>query len=132
MKQCLGKHSKPTTPLKQRHVTLIENVFEQQLLVATNSQQHPKACWIAGTNLTGWYACSLQAQETFSLKWGDIDVLSPAQGPTLTLPPGIGVILLHLLPQTKSLQSGKADIVLSYTLVSGLSLGKWLDEQSLV
>jgi hypothetical protein len=40
--------------------------------------------------------------ETFSLTYEDIVVVEPPDGPTYELPPGVGMVLLRLLPQTKT------------------------------
>jgi hypothetical protein len=64
--------------------------------------------------------------ELFSLSWGDVEVTEPADGPTLGLPVGMGVILLRLLAETKSNRTRVADIVLSYLCASGLCLGTWM------
>jgi len=71
----------------------------------------------------GWWLC---AQETFALKWDDLTVIEPQDGPSVELPLGMGAILALLLPDTKSSQTITADVVMAYTTASGLSLGKWL------
>jgi hypothetical protein len=51
--------------------------------------------------------------------------LSLPDGPSLDLPPGIGALILTLLPETKSSRALTADVVLAYTTMSGFSVGKW-------
>jgi hypothetical protein len=126
MKRRVGEHTQPSTPLLEKHIRLIEDLVERQYHAATTSRQRRTICRIAITNLVGWLAW-LRAQETFCLTWKDALVLSPADGPSLGLPEGLGVVLLKLLAQTKSSQSRTADVVVSYTTASGLSLGTWLD-----
>ena len=71
----------------------------------------------------GW----LRSSELFGLRWQDVTVVSPADGPSVDLPVGLGVILLRLLPETKSSRSASADVVVSYSTQSGLRPGVWLD-----
>jgi hypothetical protein len=126
MKRQVGEHTQPSAPLLEKHIQWIEDLVERQYHAATTSIQRRTACQIAVTNLVGWLAW-LRAQETFCLTWKDALVLSPADGPSPGLPEGLGVVLLKLLAQTKSSQSRTADVVVSYTTASGLSLGTWLD-----
>jgi hypothetical protein len=67
----------------------------------------------------GW----LRALETFGMRWSDLTVVRPEDGPTISLPPMLGAILMTLLEQTKSSQHATADVVVTYTIYSGLSLG---------
>jgi hypothetical protein len=65
--------------------------------------------------------------ETFGLKWSDIRIIRPEDGPTIGLPRLLGAILLTLLEQTKSSQHAVTDVVLAYTTYSGLSIGNWFE-----
>jgi hypothetical protein len=71
----------------------------------------------------GW----LRALETFGICWQDLTIIEPADGPSVGLPPGVGVVLVRLLLQTKSMQFAVADVVIAYTTASGLSPGLWLN-----
>jgi hypothetical protein len=70
----------------------------------------------------GW----LRAMETFGIRWCDLTIVRPEDGPTIGLPYMLGAILMELLEQTKSSQHAVADVVVAYTTYSGLSLGNWL------
>jgi hypothetical protein len=72
----------------------------------------------------GW----LRAIETFGTHWRDLNIVEPANGPEVGLPPGIGIVGAKLLQQTKSSQHTQVDVVMAYTCASGLSLGWWLDQ----
>ena len=69
----------------------------------------------------GW----LRAVETFGIQWQDLTIVDPLMGPMMGLPLHVGVILVKLLPQTKSSQAATADVVLAYRTASGLPLGDW-------
>jgi hypothetical protein len=126
MKRRLGDHSKPAVPLLDCHVRWMDRYFEDLFKAATSTMLKRDVCCAAVTNLAAWLGW-LRAMETFSIKWGDLERVTPAEGPTLGLPAGIGVVTGKLLPQTKSSQAAQADMVFAYTTASGLSLGTWLD-----
>jgi hypothetical protein len=56
MKRRVGEHTKPATPLLERHIKWIDDLVERQYTAATTSRQRRKACRIAITNLLGWLA----------------------------------------------------------------------------
>jgi hypothetical protein len=64
--------------------------------------------------------------ETFGIRWRDLKPVKPLDRPSVGLPAGVGVVLARLLLQTKSLQFTVADVVMAYSMTSGLSLGSWL------
>lgn len=125
LKRRLGDNPKPSTVLLLDHMIWIDAYFESIFEPATNGQVCINICRAATTHLLallGW----LRAKETFGVRWADIEIWTPQQGPALGLPAGVGAILCKLLPQTKSSQTSTADVVLAYTTALGLSLGKWL------
>jgi hypothetical protein len=69
----------------------------------------------------GW----LSGGELFDADLEDLVVTSPEEAATWSLPPGIGLIELSLLPETKSDSSKMADVVIAYCTLLGLNLGKW-------
>jgi hypothetical protein len=94
-------------------------------MLAKDENERARFCRAAVTHLAsylGW----LRGQETFGLRWDDVSITLPEDGPTLGLPAGFGIILLQLLDQTKSSQFAIADIVIAFSTASGLSLGRWL------
>ena len=65
--------------------------------------------------------------ELFSLRWTDLKLTRPGDGPRIGLPRGVGAIELRLLPETKSNRTKVADVVISYLCASGLAPGLWLE-----
>jgi hypothetical protein len=121
----LGNNPKPSVVLLILHVQWLADYYELLYRQATDPLVRVNACRAAVTHLLlylGW----LRALETFGVRWMDLTIVEPADGPTVGLPPGIGVVLIKLLAQTKSSQTATADVVVAYTTVSGLSLGTWL------
>ena len=121
----LGTDAIPCWALQAVHIHFIEAHLDKAFLAATDPViQHELAC--AGSahlmSFLGW----LRSQETFSVSRSDVTITSPSQGPTRGLPPNVGAIELRLKENTKSDQSLTADIIIAYTTLSGLSLGKWL------
>ena len=70
----------------------------------------------------GW----LRSGECFTLKREDLILYYPADAAANNLPPGLGAVLLQLLPETKSSRTVEADVVLSWRTSSGLLLGQWV------
>lgn len=125
LRRRLGDNPKPSVVLLIHHMQWLADYYEQLYRQATSPLVRTNACRAAVTHLMsylGW----LRALETFGVRWGDVALVEPADGPTVGLPTGIGVVLLTLLAQTKSSQTATADVVIAYTTVSGLSLGTWL------
>jgi hypothetical protein len=126
MKRRLGDHPKPSAVLLLDHIVWLEGYFERLYLECPVDQpeariRQARAALALIIAYSGW----LRATETFGIRWGDVEVVEPASGPTLGLPLGIGAILLKLLEQTKSNQFSRADMEIAYTTASGLSAGKW-------
>jgi hypothetical protein len=98
--------------------------FNQLYREATTNRQRCEICRAALVNLAAWLGW-LRAGETFSLRWKDVTMTEPRDGPTLGLLAHTGAARLRLLEQTKSDRSRTADVVLAYTSASGLSIGLW-------
>ena len=125
MSRRIGTDAVPCWALQEVHVHFIEHQLDAAYLSADDPNlRHELAC--AGSAHLLAYLGWLRSQETFSASPADITITPPAQGPTRGLPPNIGAVELRLLESTKSHQSLTADIVIAYTTLSGLSLGKWL------
>ena len=121
----LGDDSNPATALLQRHIVGLDRYFEAGYHAATAAHRCRWA--LAGfANLIFWMGW-LRSSEGFSLQWRDVDIRRPLRAPTLDIPPNTGVVLLRLLPETKSDRTTTVDVVLSYNSASGLSVGKWAD-----
>jgi hypothetical protein len=126
MRRRLGDHPQPLTVLTGKHMRWIEQFYRSLYFNAKTRKDHKNITRAGITHLSsylGW----LRSMETFGLHWGRVISTKPAEGPSLGLPPGCGVIVLKLLQQTKSSQFAQVDVVIAYTTASGLSLGWWIE-----
>jgi hypothetical protein len=124
MKRRMGDHPKPSAVLLLSHMIQIDHHYLDLFRQAPNLQVSIGACRAAVTHLfayLGW----LRGRETFGIRWGDVDLVKPMDGPSLGLPMGIGTLMIDLLPQTKSSQAATADVIMAYRTASGLELGLW-------
>ena len=120
----IGTHSKPSFALLYRHVTYLDKDLNERYLQAHSPVLRRELATAAFANLMlflGW----LRSGETFTLRWSDLSIVEPCEGPTVDLPQGIGALLVTLLPETKSNRSVRADVVIAYKTLGGLQPGKW-------
>ena len=93
-----------------------------------NSTQDPlvRLQWarVATANLFLWLGW-LRSMELFDLRWGDVEVLSPSDGPSRDLPFGVGAVFLTLKEETKTNRFVSADVVLGYRTITGYRPGFW-------
>lgn len=75
-------------------------------------------------NLVLWYTWT-HSSEALGLLWCDVECVVPEDGASFDLPPGLGMVMFWLLPETKSNQMSAANMVASHTSRSGLSLVDW-------
>jgi hypothetical protein len=125
LRRRMGDHPKPSAVLSGKHMLWIERHYNRLFhaaLTEVERKQVIKAGLVHLFSYLGW----LRGVETFSIKWHDVKIVEPEDGPTMGLPLGIGIILLRLLEQTKSLQFATADVVIAYLTASGLNTGMWL------
>jgi hypothetical protein len=104
MRRRLGDNPRPSAVLTGKHMIWIERYYADLLRYATTRASRRLICTAAVTHLfsyLGW----LRALETFGIRWRDPRIVAPADGPSVGLPPGVGIILARLLLQTKSLSS---------------------------
>jgi hypothetical protein len=124
MARRMGTESKKSWALSHVHIAYIDDVLEQRYCATVDrKQQHDLAC--AGTINLLAYLGWLRSGEVFGLGMEDITLVDPCDGPARGLPPGCGAVEGRLLGATKSDQTLTADVVVAYTTLSGLSLGKW-------
>jgi hypothetical protein len=126
MRRRLGDHPRPSTVLTGKHMKWIEEYYGRLYASTTTRVKRVEIDKAAVTHLLS-YLKWLRAMETFGITWDDLEVILPAEGPSVGLPLGIGVILATLLYQTKSNQFSRADLAIAYTTASGLSLGTWIE-----
>ena len=126
----LGTDSQPATALLFRHVLFMDQFFAANYKAAMAPSTQRRWALAGLANALFWLGW-LRSSETFNLMYSDIDVVPPSDGPLHDLPPGIGMILCRLLPQTKTNRTSTADVVLAYSTLSGISLGSWCRRVSL-
>jgi integrase len=126
MAKRVGDHNKPPIALTFSQIQWIMDHLASNWRLSVSPAAKRETAAAAVTNLLGWLGW-LRSAETFSLTWGDVSITRPVDGPRRGLPPGVGVIELRLLPETKSNRTKVADVVISYLCASGLSLGIWMD-----
>ena len=120
----LGTESRPSHALLERHILWMDNYFLDRFRQATSPADRVHWSTAGLANVTFWLGW-LRSRECFDLRWVDIKVTTPADGPSVDLPPGIGAVFLRLANETKSSRSRRADVVVAYTSKSGLSFGRW-------
>ena len=121
----LGTLTRPATALLDRHVRTLDSALRAALGNSGTVSQRIALCRLGCLNLLLWLGW-LRASEAFSLTWADITIVLPAHGAAFDLPPFVGVVLLQLLPETKTSRTLTGDVVLAYETLSGLSVGFWL------
>jgi hypothetical protein len=112
MARRMGDQSKPPIALTLCQVFWVMQYLDAQWVASHSRDEHRELAVAAVTHLFGWLGW-LRSQELSSLTWGDIKVTGPADGPRIGLVPGIGVIELRLLPETKSSRMKVADVIIS-------------------
>jgi hypothetical protein len=125
MRARVGDEARPAMPLLDRHVrSLIQSLEQGYMGALSETDRRLYASAISATLLLwlGW----LRSSEVFGLRWCDVEITPPEEGPTLDLPRGIGVVACRLQPETKSSRDRTADCFIAYQTVSGYELGKWL------
>jgi hypothetical protein len=126
MAKRMGDESKPPVALTLRQIRWIMTHLDGLWLTCVSRSAKREIAAAGVVNLFGWLGW-LRSKELFSLKWEDVLVTRPADGPRVGLPPGVGVIELRLLPETKSARTRVADVVISYLCASGLAPGLWVE-----
>jgi hypothetical protein len=125
MKKRLGVSSTPAIALQHNHIVFNQNHRTRLLQGSVEPYIH---FLLAAANLVellawgGW----LRASEVFSLNHCDISACEPDDSARFALPPGVGAILLRLLPATNGSPYVTADVILASSFASGLSpLAAW-------
>lgn len=124
----LGTESRPSQALNQRHILWNQEARKRILndkdltlmdkYLYTAAQCSELILWL------GW----LRSTEVFHLRREDVELTPPHNHGKYNLPPGVGAILLRLLPSTKSLRDKQADMVIAWKTSGGLQLGFWLTQ----
>jgi hypothetical protein len=124
MSSRLGNEARPSVALLDRHVRWLNHDLDLRFRQAISPAIKQELARAALANLLLWLGW-LRSSETFSLSWRDLIVVEPSDGPSVDLPPGCGVILLRLQPETKASRDRRSDVVIAYRTLSGYSFGSW-------
>jgi hypothetical protein len=121
----IGTETKPAIALLMRHVQAIDQKCLREFQNSTTAEG--KRHWsLAGLlNIVLWLGW-LRSRETFNLKWSDITLIKPKDGPMMDLPLNIGVCLFDLGPSTKTSRTRNAKVIIAYECMSGLTCGRWI------
>jgi hypothetical protein len=120
----IGAETRPSFPVLDRHVRALDKALQARFTKATTHAAKVETCKAALANLTFWLAW-LRSMECFLLRWADVHVTRPQDGPREGLPPGLGAVVLDLTPETKTSRSMKKDVVIAYETLSRLKWGEW-------
>jgi hypothetical protein len=126
LRRRVGDHPNPSTVLQDHHIHWLNLYFQTLYQQGSTQQQRVDAARAGVTHLMsylGW----LRAMENFGIRWSDVTIVRPEEGPAFGLPANLEAIFLTLLEQTKSSQHAVANVVVAYTTYLGLSLGNWLE-----
>jgi len=122
----LGTESRPSQALNQQHIIWNQKARSQYLQqhVLSNSKKYKYIAAQCAELLLwlGW----LRSSEVFNLRIADSDMTPPLNHGRHNLPPGVGAILLRLLPSTKTNRDKQADMVIAWKTSGGLCPGHWL------
>ena len=126
LKRRIGDDPRPSYALLERHVRAADILCQERY--AAGVRRSDRLFWarlgLANTLLwLGW----LRSSELFGLQWGDVGVISPADGPKHDLPPNIGAVLLRLNPLTKTDQASMVDVPVAYRTKAGFTPGTWVE-----
>lgn len=97
----LGTESKPSQALSHNHIHWNQNHRHHQLTSKSSLHLHYEIVAAQCVELIAWLGW-LRSSEIFKLKIEDVELVPPVEGAVYNLPPKVGVILLTLLPSTKS------------------------------
>ena len=123
LKRRIGDNPRPSWALLQRHVRAADRFFNEQW--AAVGPAHRLEWALAGLANTLLWLGWLRATELLDLRWCDIVVVRPDDGPSHDLPAGVGCLLLRLNPITKTNPHHTADVPVAYRTRDGLTPGVW-------
>ena len=123
----LGTESRPSFALNQRHIHW-NQLARVRLLDLDLTLEEKYDCVAAQCAELIFWLGWLRSKETFTLRVEDVELTSPKDYGKYGLPKGVGVILLRLLPTTKTQRDKQADMVIAWKTSSGFHLGYWMGE----
>ena len=123
----LGTESRPSFALNQRHIHWNQLARVRLLNLDLTLEERYDCVAAQCAELIFWLGW-LRSKETFTLQVEDVELTSPKDYGKYGLPKGVGVILLRLLPTTKTQRDKQADMVIAWKTSSGFHLGYWMGE----
>jgi hypothetical protein len=126
MARRMGIETKPSWAVSHIHVAYINDKLEEAYLAATTDEDRHELACAGSVNLMaykGW----LRSGELFVSDRKDVTLTRPHEGPTRSLPLGVGAVEFNLGNETKSDPCQTADVIMAWETLSGLSVGKWLE-----
>lgn len=120
----LGTSAKPSRALKDRHVRWLDNDLDRRYRAARTNLARQELARAGLLNLVLWLGW-LRSAEAFNTSHDSTICVLPGDGPTVDLPPNIGLLLFQLLPETKSSRTITADVVIAFQTLSGFHPGRW-------
>jgi len=120
----LGSDTKPSTALLDRHIRWLDQDLDRRYLQCSLPNQKREFARAGLANLVLWLGW-LRSSEAFGLTFSSVTCIPSTAGPMHDLPHGVGSLLLKLRPETKTSRTVTADVVVSFSTLSGLSPGKW-------
>ena len=124
MRARVGDEARPAMPLLDRHVRSLDSSLDESFRRACTLDDSRQMALAGLATLLLWLGW-LRSSEVFGLRWCDIQVTPPEEGPSLDLPRGIGVVACRLQPETKSSRDKAVDCHMAYQTISGYELGRW-------
>jgi hypothetical protein len=125
LKARIGSESRPSVALLDRHVRWLDADLDRRYRAATTPAVRDELAKAGLANLSLWLGW-LRSAENFELQWSQVSMVEPADGPSVDLPRGCGVVQYFMQPETKSSRSQTADVVIAAKTLSGYRIGRWL------
>jgi hypothetical protein len=125
LKARIGSESRPSVALLDRHVRCMDADLDRRYRAATTPAVRDELAKAGLANLSLWLGW-LRSAENFELQCAQVSMVEPADGPSVDLPRGCGVVQYFMQPETKSSRSQTADVVIAAKTLSGyLGVSYW-------
>jgi hypothetical protein len=125
LKARIGDESRPSVALLDRQIRWLDMDLNRRYEAASTDTARNEIAKAGLANLSLWLGW-LRSSETFGLPWKNIESIEPADGPTVDLPVGCGIVQFYMQAETKTNRSQTADVVMAYKTLSGYRIGRWL------
>ena len=121
----LGDSAVPSTALLGRHIRGLDELFDTRYHAAPDGYTRHNYALAGLANILLWLSW-LRGGELFRLRWADLGIIWPHEGPSYDLPMNTGALALRLTPETKSNRVTSVDVVVALKSATGLNLEKWI------